>query len=109
MKFVDLMEVAQDLGAGPIKSFLRVTLPLSVPGIVAGSLLVFIPAVGEFVIPDLLGSSQTMMIGQTLWAEFFANKDWPVASAVAVVLLCLLVVPIVVYEQMQTRDLAGGR
>ncbi|HKD27340.1 MAG TPA: putrescine ABC transporter permease PotH, partial [Xanthobacteraceae bacterium] len=74
-----------------------------------GALLCFIPIVGEFVIPDLLGSSQTMMIGQTLWTEFFGNKDWPVASAVAVVLLCLLVVPIVIYQQMETRDLAGGR
>src|SRR5262249_50027634 len=84
-------------------------LPLPRPCVVAGALLCFIPIVGEFVIPDLLGSSQTMMIGQTLWAEFFANRDWPVASAVAVVLLCLLVIPIVFYEQMRTRDLAGGR
>jgi putrescine transport system permease protein len=72
-------------------------------------LLCFIPIVGEFVVPDLLGGSQTIMIGQTLWTEFFANRDWPVGSAVAVVLLCLLVVPIVVYQRMQTRDLAGGR
>jgi putrescine transport system permease protein len=104
-----LLEAAADLGCPDWKAFWLVTLPLSRPGIVAGVLLCFIPIVGEFVIPDLLGSSQTMMIGQTLWAEFFANKDWPVASAVAVVLLCLLVVPIVVYEQVQTRDLARGR
>lgn len=104
-----LLEAAADLGCPNWKAFWLVTLPLSRPGMMAGTLLCFIPIVGEFVIPDLLGSSQTMMIGQTLWAEFFANKDWPVASAVAVVLLCLLVVPIVVYEQMQTRDLAGGR
>jgi len=104
-----LLEAAADLGCPNWKAFWLVTLPLSRPGVVAGALLCFIPIVGEFVIPDLLGSSQTMMIGQTLWAEFFANKDWPVASAVAVVLLCLLVVPIVIYEQMQTRDLAGGR
>jgi putrescine transport system permease protein len=104
-----LLEAAADLGCPNWKAFWLVTLPLSRPGVVAGILLCFIPIIGEFVIPDLLGSSQTMMIGQTLWAEFFANRDWPVASAVAVVLLCLLVVPIVIYEQMETRDLAGGR
>ena len=104
-----LLEAAADLGCPNWKAFWLVTLPLARPGVMAGTLLCFIPIVGEFVIPDLLGSSQTMMIGQTLWGEFFANKDWPVASAVAVVLLCLLVVPIVVYEQMQTRDLASGR
>ena len=103
-----LLEAAADLGCPNWKAFWLVTLPLSRPGVVAGALLCFIPIVGEFVIPDLLGSSQTMMIGQTLWAEFFANRDWPVASAVAVVLLCLLVVPIVIYEQNQTRDLARG-
>jgi putrescine transport system permease protein len=104
-----LIEAATDLGCPRWKAFWLVTLPLSLPGVVAGALLCFIPIVGEFVIPDLLGSSQTMMIGQTLWTEFFANKDWPVAAAVAVVLLCLLVVPIVVYQQMQVHDLAGGR
>ena len=103
-----LLEAAADLGCPNWKAFWLVTLPLSRPGVVAGILLCFIPIIGEFVIPDLLGSSQTMMIGQTLWAEFFANRDWPVASAVAVVLLCLLVVPIVIYEQVQTRDLARG-
>jgi putrescine transport system permease protein len=86
-----------------------VTLPLSLPGVVAGAVLCFIPIIGEFVIPDLLGGSQTVMIGQTLWTEFFANRDWPVASAVAVVLLCLLVVPLAVYQQMQARYHAGGR
>src|SRR5215471_7575002 len=104
-----LLEAAADLGCPNWKAFWLVTLPLSRPGVVAGALLCFIPIVGEFVIPDLLGSSQTMMIGQTLWTEFFGNKDWPVSSAVAVVLLCLLVVPIVIYQQMETRDLAGGR
>jgi putrescine transport system permease protein len=104
-----LIEAAADLGCPNWKAFWLVTLPLSRPGVIAGALLCFIPIVGEFVIPDLLGSSQTMMIGQTLWTEFFGNKDWPVASAVAVVLLCLLVVPIVIYQQMETRDLAGGR
>jgi putrescine transport system permease protein len=104
-----LIEAAADLGCPWWKAFWLVTLPLSLPGVLAGVLLCFIPIVGEFVIPDLLGSSQTMMIGQTLWTEFFANKDWPVASAVAVVLLCLLVLPIVIYQQMQMRSLARGR
>jgi putrescine transport system permease protein len=100
-----LVEAAADLGCPPWRTFWLVTFPLAIPGILAGSVLCFIPIVGEFVIPDLLGSSQTMMIGQTLWAEFFANKDWPVASAVAVVLLGVLVGPIAVYQRMQTRGL----
>jgi putrescine transport system permease protein len=104
-----LIEAAADLGCPWWQAFWLVTLPLSLPGVVAGALLCFIPIVGEFVIPDLLGSSQTMMIGQTLWTEFFANRDWPVASAVAVVLLCLLVMPLAIYQQTQGRDLAGGR
>jgi putrescine transport system permease protein len=104
-----LLEAAADLGCPWWKAFWLVTLPLTVPGIVAGSLLCFIPILGEFVIPDLLGGSETQMIGQTLWIEFFANRDWPVASAVAVVLLCLLVVPIVLYQQMQQQSLAGRR
>ena len=104
-----LIEAAADLGCPRWKAFWLVTLPLSLPGVIAGALLCFIPIVGEFVIPDLLGGSQTIMIGQTLWTEFFANKDWPVASAVAVVLLCLLVVPIMAYQRMQARDLVGGR
>jgi putrescine transport system permease protein len=104
-----LIEAAADLGCPRWKAFWLVTLPLSLPGVIAGALLCFIPIVGEFVIPDLLGSSQTAMIGQTLWTEFFANKDWPVASAVAVVLLCLLVTPILVYQQVQARDLEGRR
>jgi putrescine transport system permease protein len=82
-----LIEAAQDLGSTPAAAFWKITVPLSLPGIVAGCLLVFIPAVGEFVIPDLLGGSRTLMIGRTLWLEFFANRDWPVASAVAIVLL----------------------
>jgi putrescine transport system permease protein len=102
-----LIEAAADLGCPRWKAFWLVTLPLAVPGIAAGALLCFIPIVGEFVIPDLLGGSGSTMIGQTLWTEFFLNKDWPVASAVAVVLLCLLLVPIVVYQQMQTP--AGRR
>ena len=104
-----LLEAAVDLGCPPWKAFWLVTVPLSLPGIVAGCFLVFIPAVGEFVIPDLLGGSGTLMIGKTLWSEFFGNRDWPVASAVAVVLLALLVVPIVAYQHMQRRQLEPGR
>jgi putrescine transport system permease protein len=98
-----LLEAAADLGAPPARSFWQITLPLSWPGIAAGSLLVFIPAVGEFVIPDLLGGSRTLMIGKTLWVEFFRNRDWPVASAVAIILLLLLVVPIVLFQNVQAR------
>jgi putrescine transport system permease protein len=98
-----LIEAAQDLGCTPTSAFWKITFPLSLPGVVAGCLLVFIPAVGEFVIPDLLGGSQTLMIGRTLWNEFFANRDWPVSSAVAVILLLLLVVPIMIYQQAQVR------
>ena len=104
-----LEEAAADLGCPPRKTFWAITVPLSRPGIIAGALLCFIPIVGEFVIPDLLGGSATVMIGQTLWTEFFANRDWPVASAVAVVLLALLVGPIVVYQHQQVRDLEQGR
>lgn len=89
-----LLEAAEDLGASKLTSFLTVTLPLSVPGIIAGSMLVFIPAIGEFVIPALLGGPDTLMIGKVLWTEFFNNRDWPVASAVATAMLVLLVLPI---------------
>lgn len=98
-----LLEAAADLGATPFTTFWRITVPLAVPGIIAGLMLVFIPAVGEFVIPDLLGGSDTLMIGRTLWSEFFQNRDWPVASAVAIVLLLLLVVPIVLFQNAQAR------
>jgi len=98
-----LIEAAQDLGCTPIQAFWRVTFPLSIPGVIAGCFLVFIPAVGEFVIPDLLGGSDTVMIGKTLWEEFFNNRDWPTASAVAIVLLLLLVVPIVVFQNAQAK------
>ena len=96
-----LIEAAVDLGCRPVKAFWIVTVPLALPGIVAGCLLVFIPAVGEFVIPDLLGGSGTLMIGRTLWVEFFENRDWPLASAVAVLLLLVLVVPIVLFERQR--------
>jgi len=104
-----LLEAANDLGCPPWKAFWQVTFPLSLPGVVAGCLLVFIPATGEFVIPDLLGGSDTLMIGKTLWSEFFNNRDWPVASAVAVVLLLVLVVPIVLFQRMQERQQEAGR
>ncbi|WP_425988080.1 ABC transporter permease [Afipia sp. DC4300-2b1] len=100
-----LLEAAADLGASKLKAFWLVTFPLSLPGIGAGVLLCFIPIVGEFVIPDLLAGSDRMMIGQTLWLEFFTNKDWPVASAIAVVLLVVLLVPLLVYEKLQRRHL----
>ncbi len=101
---LSLLEAAADLGCRPIKAFWVVTVPLSVPGIVAGCFLVFIPALGEFVIPDLLGGSQTLMIGKTLWSEFFNNRDWPLSSAVAVILLLVLVIPIVLFQRMQERS-----
>jgi len=100
-----LLEAASDLGAKPLAAFVTVTLPLSMPGIVAGCLMVFIPAVGEFVIPDLLGGTRTLMIGKVLWDEFFTNSDWPLASAVAICLLVLLVGPIVIFQRHQQRSL----
>lgn len=104
-----LIEAAQDLGCRPVSAFWKITFPLSIPGVVAGCFLVFIPAVGEFVIPDLLGGSQTLMIGKTLWSEFFNNRDWPVASAVAIILLLVLVIPIVIFQNVQTRAQEAGR
>src|SRR5580693_180004 len=104
-----LLEAASDLGAAPGRAFWLVTFPLSLPGVVAGVLLCFIPIVGEFVIPDLLAGSDSLMIGQTLWLEFFTNKDWPVASAAAVLLLALLLLPLLFYDRLQRRQLEGGR
>lgn len=98
-----LLEAAEDLGCPPWKAFWKITVPLSLPGVIAGCFLVFIPAVGEFVIPDLLGGSNTLMIGKTLWVEFFNNRDWPVSSAVAVILLLILVVPIVLFQNQQQK------
>jgi putrescine transport system permease protein len=100
-----LLEAAADLGAPPWKAFWLVTFPLALPGLVAGSLLCFIPAVGEFVIPDLLGGSDTLMIGRTLWTEFFTNRSWSIASTIAVLLLLVLVVPIALYQNIQSRTL----
>jgi putrescine transport system permease protein len=100
-----LLEAAADLGARPLMAFLRVTLPQSLPGIAAGSLLVFIPTVGEYVIPTLLGRTDQIMIGRMLSDEFFDNRDWPVASAVAILILLLLVVPIVLLQRVERREL----
>jgi len=104
-----LLEAAGDLGASPRRAFWLVTFPLSLPGVAAGMLLCFIPIVGEFVIPDLLAGSDSMMIGQTLWLEFFTNKDWPVASAAAVLLLLLLLAPLWLYDRLQRRQLEAVR
>jgi len=100
-----LLEAAADLGSPPWKTFLRVTWPLSIPGVIAGTLLVFIPAVGEYVIPTLLGSANQLMIGRVLSDEFFENRDWPVASAVAIVILIVLLLPIVIFQRYQEREL----
>jgi putrescine transport system permease protein len=102
-----LLEAAADLGCSRARAFWLVTWPLSLPGIGAGALLCFIPITGEFVIPDLLAGSGQMMIGQTLWNEFFTNRDWPVASAIAVVLLLVLLAPLVAYDRLQRRQLEG--
>lgn len=104
-----LIEAAQDLGAPPWKAFWLVTVPLSLPGVLAGCFLVFIPALGEFVVPDLLGGSETLMIGRTLWTEFFNNRDWPLASAVAVVLLVIIVGPVLAYRHLEMRRLEAAR
>ena len=104
-----LLEAAADLGARPWRAFLRITLPQSLPGIAAGSLLVFIPAVGEYVIPTLLGRTDQLMIGRVLSDEFFENRDWPVASAVAILVLLLLVVPILLFQRFQQRQLEASR
>jgi putrescine transport system permease protein len=102
-----LLEAASDLGSSRLQAFWLVTFPLSLSGVGAGVLLCFIPIVGEFVIPELLAGSDNMMIGQTLWLEFFANSDWPVASAVAIFLLVLLLAPLLIYDRLQRRQLEG--
>ncbi len=101
-----LIEAAQDLGGTPLIAFWRVTFPLSLPGAAAGALLCFIPMAGEFVIPDLLGGSDTLMLGKVIWTEFFSNRDWPAASAVAIVLLATLAVPILLFEREQAKVLS---
>lgn len=104
-----LREAAADLGAHPATTFFTVTLPLTTPGIIAGALLVFIPATGEFVIPDLLGGGNVLMIGKVLYGEFNANHDWPVAAAVAIALLVMLVVPMMLYQHVQSRQMEPGK
>lgn len=104
-----LLEAAQDLGATPWQAFWRITVPLSQRGIVAGAMLVFIPCVGEFVIPELLGGPQTLMIGRVLWDEFFSNNDWPMAATVAVVMVLLIIVPLALFNKHQAESTAGGR
>ncbi|MCW7541904.1 ABC transporter permease subunit [Aquabacterium sp. A7-Y] len=106
---VRLLEAAQDLGATPWVAFWRVTVPLSRAGIIAGSMLVFIPCVGEFVIPELLGGPQTLMIGRVLWDEFFSNNDWPMASSLAVVMVLLIIVPLALFSRYQAQAREGGR
>jgi putrescine transport system permease protein len=103
-----LLEAAADLGATPARSFWRITFPLSLPGVFAGCFLVFIPAVGEYVIPELLGGSRTLMIASTLWVEFDRNRDWPLAAAVTVLLILILVVPIVIFQNLSRREIEGG-
>jgi putrescine transport system permease protein len=104
-----LLEAAADLGARPLRAFLAITLPQSLPGIAAGSLLVFIPAVGEYVIPTLLGRPDQLMIGRVLSDEFFENRDWPVASAVAILILLLLIVPIMLFQRVERRQLEAAQ
>ncbi|MFJ4545988.1 ABC transporter permease subunit [Pseudomonas sp. NPDC088885] len=102
-----LLEAASDLGSSTFNSFWKITIPLSKNGIIAGCMLVFIPVVGEFVIPELLGGPETLMIGKVLWQEFFNNRDWPVASALAVVMLAILIVPIILYNRRQAKEMEG--
>ena len=102
-----LLEAAYDLGCRPWQAFLKITLPLSKAGIIAGSMLVMIPVVGEFVIPELMGGADTLMIGRVLWQEFFNNRDWPVASAVAIVMLALLIIPIMIFHLAPATEMEG--
>jgi putrescine transport system permease protein len=103
-----LLEAAADLGATPSQAFWKITVPVTAPGIAAGALLCFIPAVGEFVIPDLLGGSDTLMIGRTVWTEFAVNRSWAISSALAILILLVLLVPILIYQRMQLRELERG-
>ncbi|MDA5557416.1 ABC transporter permease subunit [Shimia sp. MMG029] len=106
---ISLLEAAEDLGCSRFSAFWLITVPLSKQGIIAGSFLVFIPTIGEFVIPSLLGGSRTLMIGKVLWEEFFSNRDWPVASAVAVVLLLILIIPIVLFQRNEQKQREAGK
>ncbi len=104
---LSLLEAASDLGARRLTSFWKITVPLSKNGIIAGCMLVFIPVVGEFVIPELLGGPETLMIGKVLWQEFFNNRDWPVAASLAVVMLAILLIPIILFNRNQAKELEG--
>ncbi|MCJ2034867.1 ABC transporter permease subunit [Methylobacterium sp. J-068] len=104
-----LTEAAADLGAGPVRTFWTVTLPLARPGLTAGALLCFVPMVGEFIIPDLLGGSDTLMLGRVLWSEFFSNRDWPLAASVAILVLVLIVGPLMVFREAQQRRAEAPR
>ena len=104
-----LLEAAADLGCPPIRQFLLVTLPLSLPGLIAGAMLVFIPVMGEFVVPDLLGGPDSLMIGKLMWTEFFSNKDWPLASSLAAILLMVLVVPFALFRHMERKHEEMGQ
>ena len=104
-----LLEAAMDLGATPWQAFWRITVPLSKRGIAAGSMLVFIPCVGEYVIPELLGGPETLMIGRVLWDEFFSNNDWPMAASVAVVMILLIIVPLAMFSKHQAENPSGAR
>jgi putrescine transport system permease protein len=103
-----LLEAAADLGSSTYNSFWKITVPLSKNGIIAGCMLVFVPVVGEFVIPELLGGPETLMIGKVLWQEFFNNRDWPVASALAVVMLAILIIPIILFNRNQAKEMEGS-
>jgi putrescine transport system permease protein len=103
-----LLEAAADLGCRPAKAFFKITLPMSMPGVIAGCMLVFIPCVGEYVIPELLGGPDSLMIGRVLWSEFFDNRDWPVASAIAVILLIALIVPMMFFQRARSEQEANG-
>jgi len=105
---MSLLEAASDLGSRSINTFWRITMPLAKGGIIAGSMLVFIPVVGEFVIPELLGGPDTLMIGKVLWQEFFNNRDWPVASSLAMIMLALLIIPITLFHRYQSREMEKG-
>ena len=105
---VRYLEAAADLGASPFKTFWLITVPLSKAGIIAGSMLVFIPSVGEYVIPELLGGADTLMIGRVLWDEFFSNNDWSMASAVAVVMILLILLPMAIFNKYQAEQGARG-
>jgi putrescine transport system permease protein len=96
-----LLDAAYDLGATPVRAFVFVTLPLSMPGVIAGAMLVFIPAVGEYVIPEMLGGADTLMMGRIMWSEFFTNADWPMASAITVIMVLLLLIPLIVFQVNQ--------